>query len=255
VILVIPDEGAHRIIEIPPQNTNFHFVQPMPDGNLLLAGARCHFRGAEDFDRNGRLFSPRGSAISENLLGDGIQDVQVDAEGAIWTSYFDEGIFGNSGWENPIGAAGLVAWDASGRKLYEFEPESNLDSMCDCYALNVDFTGSVWCCYYTEFPLVRLRGRKIAAVWHPCVSGSGAFAVAGDFALFCGGYEHPDEYSLVRLLGRGETKKVGTYTFTDPEGGAIRAGSVAARGDLIVGLWRSRIFRIRIQDVISRDPG
>ncbi|WP_176444820.1 hypothetical protein [Paenibacillus herberti] len=39
----------------------------------------------------------------EFLLGDGIQSVQVTDKGIIWTSYFDEGVFGNNGWDKPIG--------------------------------------------------------------------------------------------------------------------------------------------------------
>src|SRR5262245_53686623 len=120
VVLVITEDGSHRVIPIPPQDMNFHYVQPMPDGNLLLVCARSYFRGMRDFDRNARLVSPDGRAVSDFLLGDGIQDVQTDATGVIWTSYFDEGIFGNYGWKSPVGAAGLVAWDTSGTMLYEF---------------------------------------------------------------------------------------------------------------------------------------
>lgn len=38
-------------------------------------------------------------------------------DGRIVTSYFDEGIFGNFGWDQPLGASGLVVWDEQGRVL------------------------------------------------------------------------------------------------------------------------------------------
>ncbi|WP_440117757.1 hypothetical protein [Paenibacillus sp. QZ-Y1] len=74
-----------------------------------------------------------GNTIREFLLGDGIQSVQVTKNGTIWTSYFDEGVFGNNGWSNPIGSQGLVAWDEHGNKLYE----DHAADIADCYALNV----------------------------------------------------------------------------------------------------------------------
>src|SRR5258708_2175548 len=36
VILAIVDNVLQRTIQIPPQDMNFHFAQPLTDGNLLL---------------------------------------------------------------------------------------------------------------------------------------------------------------------------------------------------------------------------
>ena len=82
----------------------------------------------------------------------GIEDVQVTESGIIWTSYFDEGVFGNRGWNDPIGKNGLVAWNGLGEKIYEFLPTTELGEICDCYALNVISDREVWLYYYTEFP-------------------------------------------------------------------------------------------------------
>lgn len=116
---------------------NIHDIQPVGE-ELLLVCARCRYRGPGDADRNGRVYNRDGQLTRELLLGDGIKGVQATTGGVVWTSYFDEGIFGNFGWEQPIGSSGLIAWDSSGRRLYEFEPIPPLDWMCGCYALNVE---------------------------------------------------------------------------------------------------------------------
>src|SRR5919204_7050215 len=159
---VIGLSGPRPILDvvIEGERFNIHDVQPLVD-ELLLVCARSHYRGPDDFEKNGRVYTRHGKFSREVLLGDGIQSVQTTPGGIIWTSYFDEGVFGNYGWDNPVGASGLVAWDSAGNKLYEFQPGAGLDAICDCYALNVESEDDVWLYYYTEFPLVRLHCRNI----------------------------------------------------------------------------------------------
>jgi hypothetical protein len=126
---------------------------------------------SDDYDANGHIFSSEGRFLHSFLLGDGIQDVQATRDGRIWTSYFDEGIFGNYGWNEPIGASGLICWDDTGTQRYAYTPSSGLDSICDCYALNVATDCDTWCYYYTEFPLVHLRDTQIVAAWDCPIKG------------------------------------------------------------------------------------
>ena len=78
--------------------------------------------------------------------------------------------------------------------------------MADCYAMNVDLQGDVWCCYYTEFPVVRIRGGTTQAVWQPSVEGAHVIAVAPPHALFLGGYDRGQELTLVELREDGSTR-------------------------------------------------
>ena len=80
--------------------------------NCSLYAAAPTIEAKADYDKNGRIYTNKGKFVRDILLGDGIQTVQATSEGVIWTSYFDEGIFGNYGWDNPLGSSGLVAWDA-----------------------------------------------------------------------------------------------------------------------------------------------
>jgi hypothetical protein len=82
---------------IPEQYWNYHHVQPLPDNELLLVCSRSRYWGNDDYDLNACVFTSDGKLQREFLLGDGIEDVQTTKEGKIWTSYFDEGIFGNYG--------------------------------------------------------------------------------------------------------------------------------------------------------------
>lgn len=137
------------------------------------------------------------------MLGDGIQSVQATSNGIIWTSFFDEGIFGNFGWNDPVGACGLVAWNAEGNKIYDFQPIDDLDCICDCYALNVESDADVWLYYYTDFPLVHLHHRKVQSVWNMSIDGSDSFAISGHRVLFRGGYDDRNTYHLFALNKNG----------------------------------------------------
>ena len=86
----------------------FHYLRPAGD-HFLLLGARCAYR-ENGPDQNAWIVSRDGAVLSRFCLGDGIQDCVVKKDGTIITSYFDEGVFGNYGWDEPLGACGLIAW-------------------------------------------------------------------------------------------------------------------------------------------------
>lgn len=163
----------------------FPSVQPLPDGEVLLVGARCHYRDG-DPEKNAVVFSRDGKVLRRFVMGDGINSVQTTDEGMIWASYFDEGVFGNYGWNQPMGASGLICFNSAGRILWEFKPPAGFDSICDCYSLNVA-NNAVWTCYYTDFPLVKIDADKRVQGWKNDVGGASALAVDGRRALlWCG---------------------------------------------------------------------
>ncbi|CAF3877049.1 unnamed protein product, partial [Rotaria sp. Silwood1] len=86
----------------------WNYVELLPSDRFLRVSARCRRYDDGSKDYNGRIFDKAGNSLSQILLGDGIKKVQTDKDGFIWTSYFDEGIFGNFGWDDdPIGRFGL----------------------------------------------------------------------------------------------------------------------------------------------------
>ena len=231
-------------LRIENERFNIHDVQPLGE-RLLLVSGRSRYRDPDDFDKNGRVYNREGSLEREILLGDGIQSVQTTSAGLIWTSYFDEGVFGNYGWEQPVGAAGLVAWDQEGTKLYEFEPTNGLDFICDCYALNVSSDDDVWLYYYTEFPLVHLNSRCVRSSWKVPVSGSHAFAISQRYALFAGGYKQREIYHLFRL-GSERLELISKFKFRENDR-KLNPSTVVGRGSCLWLLDDARVFRVDVE--------
>ena len=127
------------------ENYNIHDLQLLNNRELLLVCTRAFYHSKDDYEKNGRIYSIEGIFQREILLGDGIQNVQTDSNGIIWTSFFDEGVFGNFGWNEPVGKSGLIAWNTEGKKVYEFQPTYPLSEIFDCYALNVISNKESWC--------------------------------------------------------------------------------------------------------------
>jgi len=246
------DGAKTTLFDIRGQHWNFHFVQPLPDGELLLVGARSHYRARNDYDLNGKVFAEDGTLKREFLLGDGIEDVQTTDDGRIWVSYFDEGVFGNFGWRAPVGTSGLVLWDKFGSRLYEFSPSGGLDIVCDCYALNVVSNKEAWCYYYTQFPLVRIREGQIDGSWECPIAGSDGFVLWKNFVLFRGGYRQRDEYHLVELMDSGRMKLHSIYRIVDEDGVPLCADKVATRGCCMFLLKGTCCYRVDVRELIRQ---
>lgn len=189
--ILIIDEGQIHEVVLTNQSFHYHEVQPLQD-QLLLVGARCHYYGHNRYDLNARVYDRYGHVLHDFLLGDGIEHVQATSEGTIWTGYFDEGIFGNYGWNPPVGQAGLLAWDAQGNRLYT----NDQADIMDCYALNVVSNEDIWFYYYTDFMLGHITGGTAnpQLEWiNPQISGSSGFCTDGYHFLFRGGYNDSNQ--------------------------------------------------------------
>lgn len=250
------DDSQVASFEIRDQFWNYHNVQPLPDDEFLLVCGRAYYRGPDEFNLNGKVFSQTGDLRREFLLGDGIQDVQTTVDGNIWVSYFDEGVFGNYGWgygnNPPIGESGLIQWERFGKKLYEYSPPSGLDMISDCYALNVTNNDDIWFYYYTDFPLVRLKGKDDYTYWNIrinsssnwAIDGSGSFAVMDNRVLFCGGYQQPDKYQFVELMDDHQMKLQATYQFINEQGMIIDNRFAVARDRFLFLMQENRLYRV-----------
>ena len=174
----------------------FHYLRPAGE-HFLLLGARCAYR-ENGPDQNAWIVSRDGAVLSRFCLGDGIQDCVVKKDGTIITSYFDEGVFGNYGWDEPLGACGLIAWTSEGTPLWKNEKYS----IYDCYAISLDEEENLWFYYYDEFRLVRTNFKEDLVFELP-IEGSGAFSVApsGNVFLFQGGYQQRDKFYFLTAHG------------------------------------------------------
>jgi hypothetical protein len=209
----------------------FPSVQPLPDGEVLLVGGRCHYRDG-DPEENALVFNRDGKIQRRFVLGDGINGVQATDEGMIWVSYFDEGVFGNYGWNQPMGASGLICFDSTGRIVWEFAPPAGFDSICDCYALNVA-KNAVWVCYYTDFPLVKIDSDKRVQGWKNGVGGASALAVDDEHVLLWGGYGANHSRCIVQNIGNEALEHPREIEVGLPAGYELMGAKVMGRGSTL----------------------
>ncbi|PEJ53313.1 hypothetical protein CN692_21440 [Bacillus sp. AFS002410] len=174
---------------------NIHFIEPIGE-YILLLGSRTSLYKNGTFDNNAVIMSRDGNLINEFCLGDGIEQCLVDSQQNIITSYFDEGVFGNNRWNNPIGASGLIKWTKDGKKLWE---NSKYD-ICDCYAINIDTKDNLWFYYYTDFKLVKTNDKK-DIVFTPNISGAASFLFnqRQNGILIDGGYKKHGQFTYMDL--------------------------------------------------------
>lgn len=114
---------------------------PLADGGLLVVGARCAVRADGAPEANAEVRDPDGDLVRAFSLGDGIADVQVDADGRAWVAYLDEGVedaagFGDAGLPC-LGEPGLVVFDAAGAPVARLQPAEGLVPPRECRALAV----------------------------------------------------------------------------------------------------------------------
>lgn len=236
--------------EIRKETFYINNLQPLPVGKTLLVCPRTAYKGPGNLQKNGRIYDKEGILCREIFLGDGIRDVQVTNNGIIWTSFFDEGVFGTLGWDKPTGASGLVAWDLSGKQIYEFNPNNGLAPIVDCYALNVVSNENVWLYYYTKFPLVHLKSYKIEGVWDIPIFGSKAFAISEKNVVFQGGYGDENLYSLYKLSSKNFFL-VRSFELLDEYNQKIIATRAIARGNRFWLLRNNKIYSFSVEDVLK----
>lgn len=216
-LLVQVWEKSERSVVLPAEEQHLALAQPYLDG-FLLAAWRQHGRP------NGVRVDFDGRVLDRIALGDALEDVRVSYDESIWCSYFDEGVYGHG-----VGQAGLVRYDAGGAITYRYNTGPRpTDFISDCYALDVAPDGDVWLCFYTDFPIVRLRDGA-RSLWKNGVTGARALAVDGERVILFGGYWEDRTGHIVELGADGVAASRETVLLTD-ERGVPFGGRSYARG-------------------------
>ncbi|WP_201614123.1 hypothetical protein [Psychrobacter sp. JCM 18902] len=247
---------------------NFDNVQRHSNGDILLFNSRSQYRSENDYDKNGYIYSIDGELKQQLPLGDGVAEVQVTKNDIIWISYFDQGIFDgrySSNWYDILSSTGLVAQATDGRKLYEFEPSDGLCLMDDCYSLNVSSNTTTYAYYFYnyynncggEFDLVRIQNYEINNYWHMPVSGSSAFIIDGNKAVFDGGYHHRTLFYLVELQNDHQAQITKQIIFEHDGENILKIGEgfsyPRSRGDSFVVIKNRYLFVIPFAEFSSKE--
>ncbi|MBB2924502.1 hypothetical protein [Cellulomonas cellasea] len=224
-------------------------VDRFPDGSFLVVGARARWTSAGG-ERNALVVGPDGRVVRRGCLGDGLQHVQVAADGTIWTGYFDEGIFGNFGWGGadgpaPLGAGGIVAWSPALEFTWGLDPEDGL--VADCYSLVVT-QDAVLACTYTDFPVLRIADGVLTEHVTQGIAGPRGIVASGDRVGLLGGYDDP-WLLVVGRLGGGRFAERSRRRLRSPSGTRLPPVQVHCRGSELHAFVGSTWFSVDLAAV------
>ena len=240
------DDGAVRtsvrVAELPVE---WPLVDVLSDGSFLVVGARCQWRSSGP-DQNALAIDQGGAIVRKGCLGDGIEHVQVAADGSIWAGYFDEGVFGNYGWLSPgpapLGAAGIVRWSPDFAKEWELDPGVGV---ADCESLNVA-TDEVLACPYTGgHPVVRIAGGRHRALPTEDVAGVTGIVASGNRIGLIGATATRPSWSLATSTTAGSSSRPAPGSRARRERPAAVAGPLPG----------SRCPLLRRRGVVQPQPG
>lgn len=174
------------------------FVQPLPQGRLLLAAARAR-RGAV----NGEIWTGSGDLEHGGHLGDAIEELLTTPSGKVWVGYFDEAM-GGSGPEGH----GLARFNHDLTPEWLYPRDAGLPYISDCYTLNVhDETAHF--CPYRDFHILSASGENVTD-WgaSPYRSAHNLLVRGADCALLAGWGAEYDVSTMLRI-GRDGARRVG----------------------------------------------
>ncbi len=216
LLIISPDGRERRTLDIPPMDISMSYIDMFVDGRILFVNARSCWRGAGDYDKNAAIYDPRTATIERICLGDGISEVAIDGRNRIWVTYYDEGVFGNYGWniEEPgFGSGALVCFDTAGKILWAMndhftsgtpdKPIMRLGEFAEeCWSLNVATDGIYFsCCTFTNYYFCGLDKDFTLTNYSslPIIGTANGFAVSENFLL----------------LPFGKTNTLSLYNFKD----------------------------------------
>ncbi|MFS0877370.1 hypothetical protein [Solibacillus isronensis] len=231
-------DGQKKVLDLPRETWNYHHIQPIDDGHILLVCARSYYYDAQNIEENARVYDQNGCFIRSFCLGDGIEHVYVTKNQEIWTGYFDEGVFGNYGWKDPVGSSGLVGWDALGTILDSLE-EDNEYYIFECLALNGIADGGIWF-FFSIDSKIGVRKERLTSYYSPEDINIQAFAVNGETIV---AYQGRGECTLFELQRDGnEYKTIHKIELMKPNGKSIEPQLVNNRESKLLFLDGNELY-------------
>ncbi|RNF41221.1 hypothetical protein [Planococcus salinus] len=232
--VVLLANGEKTVIPIRQQPWNYRYIQPLGNDQLLLVCARATKYENGEADENARIFDTKGNFVRSFCLGDGIEQLSATANKKIWTGYFDEGVFGGRGWDDPIGKHGLINWNEFGEIIDTYEqPDKHF--VMDCLGLNVPSDEEVWfsCGVWDSQIGIRKNGKTTYYMNEEVPLYLSAFAMDDDSLLSDDTSHHNGVFHLAKRTGAAY-HKVKELSFTNTEGNKIIPIRVSGRGSKLL---------------------
>ena len=199
----------------------FHFpkIRRLDTSTFLIADTRT------DKLPNGHIYNFDGQLIKSFLIVDGIQDIIVHNKKIVAT-YFDEGVFGESGPNND----GLAIFDLLGNQIFGFNSSVEDFSIDDCYCICKHKTNTVLFYAYSDFKLCELNVEtfEFTSLDTPDdFSGASAISSTKDKIIFDSSYHEKTSF-FSWDKDKNEVVKFGSYS---PLLKGIGNGNFLAFGD------------------------
>ncbi|GAA2579067.1 hypothetical protein GCM10010435_64880 [Winogradskya consettensis] len=213
------------------------FVQPLPEGRVLLAAARAG-RG----ELNGEVWTRDGDLEHHGHLGDAIEELQATASGKVWAGYFDEGALGGSGPEGH----GLARFNQDLTIDWLYPRDAGLPFISDCYTLNLDGATAHFC-PYTDFHIQSASGDTVTD-WgaSPHQSAHSMLVRGADRVLLSGWGSEYDVVTLLRIGREGVRQIGGQCRIVLPDGIETQELRYTCRGGDLHAFNRGRWYRINL---------
>ena len=172
------------------------------------------------------MFDLDGKLTASAAFGDGIEQVLSTPTGNSWVGYFDEGIFGNLGWNDilgpePIGQFGINRFDENLGLVAHAPGGLNIAS---CYALTTDGE-TAWAYCYTDWDIIRLDTDGRTTPWSNTIAGAGALLTRFPHIALIGGYP-PDRNRVVTGVLDGPDFKPQSTSVLTVDGHQILDGAI-----------------------------
>ncbi|AMO85360.1 hypothetical protein B857_03838 [Solibacillus isronensis B3W22] len=236
-------DGQKKVLDLPEETWNYHYIQPIDDGHILLVCARSYYHDAQNIEENARVYDENGCFIRSFCLGDGIEHVFVTKNQEIWTGYFDEGVFGNYGWKDPVGSSGLVGWDASGGKMDSLEEDTEY-YIFDCLALNDVPNEGIWFFFSLE-SMIGVRKEGLTKYYPTEDMHFHAFAVKWETII---AYQGRGEHAFFELQREGnEYKTVRKLELMKPNGKPLEPQLVNNRENKLLFLDGNELYMYELK--------
>ncbi|MEU4221271.1 hypothetical protein [Actinoplanes sp. NPDC026623] len=239
-------EGGPRVVASVEVETDLRvsFVQPLPEGRVLLAAAR-----AGHGEANAEVWTGAGGLERRAHLGDAIEHLLTTPSGSVWAGYFDEAM-GGSGPEGH----GLARFGSDLTTEWLYPPDAGLPAIFDCYSLNVAGE-TAYFCPYTNFHIVSVAGEKVTD-WGPSPqrSAHNLLRRGPDVALLTGPGVEYDVATMLRIGRDGQIQRGGRCRVVLPDGIEALGLRYTCRGDELHAFTRSAWYRIDL-DSLSAAAG